>query len=80
VFSLAISGGRERSALVWQPASRRKLAELTGHATSIMHLAFDEQSSQVRRLITCTSCQWHQLRACPRQDDCWFYAGDQPGR
>jgi len=52
VFSLAVSGGRERSALVWQPASRRRLAELTGHASSIMHLAFDEQSSQVRRLIS----------------------------
>ena len=47
VFSLAVSGGRGRSALVWQPASRRTLAELTGHAASITHLAFDEQASQV---------------------------------
>ena len=55
VFSLAISGGRGRSALVWQPASRRLLAELTGHAASITHLAFDEQSSQVDSLMHISS-------------------------
>ena len=65
VFSLAISGGRERSALVWQPASRHKLAELTGHASSIMHLAFDEQSSQVGP-DTCVSCCRASAAGLPR--------------
>jgi hypothetical protein len=69
VFSLAISGGRGRSALVWQPAARRLLAELTGHAASITHLAFDEQASQVAsrsRVLNCclaNRCMSARLRA-----------------
>ena len=63
MFSLAISGGRGRSALVWQPAARRLLAELTGHAASITHLAFDEQASQV------DSCD-RMRSSCPGKGIC----------